>query len=223
MPRVSQRVCGSSYRSGCRCGECREWKREAERKYAAMVKERDGISPTQKARPAKPKMCASCGKAIKGRVASTYCKPCGQRIRNSHERAKRRLDKAARGTASNPDWPWVQGVCAYCDAYFVRKNTPSPYCSTKCRRKDRPKKHAAVKIARRQRFAIYERDGWTCQICGERVDRDIDKQDQMAASLDHIEPRSWALIPDDRPSNLRLAHRICNSTRRDSPVVPLAA
>lgn len=223
MSRVSPRACGSSYKSGCRCDECREWTRLAMRKYVARVKERDGITPTQKARPAKPKTCASCGKAIKGRVVSTYCKPCGDRIRDAHDRARRRLAKASRGTSSNPAWPWVQGVCAYCDTYFVRKNTPSPYCSTACRKKDQPKKHAAVKVTRKQRLAIYERDGWVCQICGDRVDRGADTQSQMAASLDHIEPRSWALIPDDRPSNLRLAHRICNSTRRDLPAVALVA
>ena len=43
----------------------------------------------------------------------------------------------------------------------------------------------------------------------------------MAATLDHIECRAWALIPDDTPRNLRLAHRLCNSTRGDESWSPL--
>jgi hypothetical protein len=42
-----------------------------------------------------------------------------------------------------------------------------------------------------------------------------DPLDDWAPSLDHIEPQSWALIPDHSPANLRLAHRWCNSVRGD--------
>lgn len=71
----------------------------------------------------------------------------------------------------------------------------------------------AIQISRRERFEIYERDGWTCQICMGRVDSDLDPQHRMAATLDHIIPRATTLFPDDRPENLRLAHRGCNSRR----------
>jgi 5-methylcytosine-specific restriction endonuclease McrA len=65
------------------------------------------------------------------------------------------------------------------------------------------------------RLAIYERDGWVCQLCHEPVDPDLDQSDVWGATLDHIECQSWALIPDHRPTNLRLAHRWCNSARGD--------
>ena len=38
-------------------------------------------------------------------------------------------------------------------------------------------------------------------------------RDRLGATLDHIVPRSLALIADDSPANLRLAHRSCNSAR----------
>lgn len=72
-------------------------------------------------------------------------------------------------------------------------------------------------ISLRNRLAIYERDGWVCQLCGDPVPRDVDYLDPLAATLDHIECQSWALIPDHSPSNLRLAHRLCNSLRSDRP------
>lgn len=70
----------------------------------------------------------------------------------------------------------------------------------------------------RDRLAIYERDGWVCQLCMEPTDRDLmstDPRNDWAPSLDHIEPQSHALIPDHSPANLRLAHRWCNSVRGD--------
>ena len=73
-------------------------------------------------------------------------------------------------------------------------------------------------IPRADRLAIYERDGWICQLCGGPVDQALHFNDRMAATLDHIEPQSAALIPDHSPENLRLAHRACNS-RRNNKVV----
>ena len=73
-------------------------------------------------------------------------------------------------------------------------------------------------IPRADRLAVYERDGWICQLCGGPVNQALHFNDRMAATLDHIEPQSMALIPDHSPENLRLAHRACNS-RRNNKVV----
>lgn len=79
--------------------------------------------------------------------------------------------------------------------------------------------HETSFIPRAERYAIYERDGWVCQICFEPVDPDLPGKHRMAATLDHIEPRSLVLIPDHSAANLRLAHRVCNS-RRGNRVSP---
>lgn len=63
------------------------------------------------------------------------------------------------------------------------------------------------------RQAIYERDRWTCQLCGDPVDATLPPLHRFAATLDHIVPRSAAPEPDHSPENLRLAHRSCNSRR----------
>jgi len=79
----------------------------------------------------------------------------------------------------------------------------------------RPWSKESSKIPRSVRLAVYERDGWTCQLCGEPVDRAAHYLDPLSPTLDHIECRAWVLVPDHRPENLRLAHRICNSLRGD--------
>jgi 5-methylcytosine-specific restriction endonuclease McrA len=61
------------------------------------------------------------------------------------------------------------------------------------------------------RQAIYDRDGWICQLCFESVDRALSPNDKYAATLDHIEPRLFG--GTDEAENLRLAHRYCNSKR----------
>ena len=71
----------------------------------------------------------------------------------------------------------------------------------------------AIQVSKRVRLEIYERDGWTCQICLTAVDPTLDPNDRMSATLDHITPRALTLFPDDSPENLRLAHRACNSAR----------
>lgn len=70
-------------------------------------------------------------------------------------------------------------------------------------------------ISTQRRHAIYERDNWTCQLCMKPVDKTLPALDRMAATLDHIECQSWVLVPDHSDQNLRLAHRSCNSKRRD--------
>jgi 5-methylcytosine-specific restriction endonuclease McrA len=64
-----------------------------------------------------------------------------------------------------------------------------------------------------ERRAVYERDNWTCQICGEPVDITAHFNSDRYPSLDHIIPRSAQLIPDHSPTNLRTACRLCNSKR----------
>ena len=68
-------------------------------------------------------------------------------------------------------------------------------------------------IPTRVRQRVYERDAWTCQLCLDPVDATLPHSDIWSASLDHIICRSWVDEADHSESNLRLAHRWCNSVR----------
>ena len=57
---------------------------------------------------------------------------------------------------------------------------------------------------RSYRQRIFERDGWICWICGEVVEPED-------ATLDHVVPVS--LGGAHTPTNVRLAHGVCNSRR----------
>lgn len=76
--------------------------------------------------------------------------------------------------------------------------------------------HRGRWIPESDRHGIYERDAWTCTICHHPIDRDAEPSDPWAPSLDHIEPKSSAVVPDHSPSNLRTAHMWCNAVRGDA-------
>ena len=67
-------------------------------------------------------------------------------------------------------------------------------------------------IAETVRQAVYERDGFVCQLCGDPTNPDGHYNDNDYPSLDHIVPLSLGGAKRD-PDNLRTAHRACNSAR----------
>lgn len=101
------------------------------------------------------------------------------------------------------------GECTKCGKAMDRVRTASPLCAP-CRG-NRPGYN--IRVSAESRLAIYERDGWICQICTEPVDPAAPANTTWDATLDHIVPRSKG--GDDSPANLRLAHRWCNSVRGD--------
>jgi 5-methylcytosine-specific restriction endonuclease McrA len=122
----------------------------------------------------------------------------------------RRARSTYQGKIPKPAETWT---CASCGVICERPATRGqrPKLCTDCRTSDW--------ISPTQRHAIYERDGWTCWLCEEPVDRDlIGSRDHWRPSLDHVIPRSSGGSNED--SNLRLAHWWCNCVRSDAKHQP---
>lgn len=60
---------------------------------------------------------------------------------------------------------------------------------------------------------IFKRDGWRCQICGERVNPKLKYPHPFSASLDHIIPLSLGGTHERK--NLQLAHLKCNQKKNN--------
>ncbi len=77
---------------------------------------------------------------------------------------------------------------------------------------------AGVRAVRVDRLAIFERDGWVCQLCGEAVDPAREFPDPLSPSLDHVIPldRGGAHVPE----NCQLAHFGCNASKGSRRTAP---
>lgn len=136
---------------------------------------------------------------------------------------ERRAVPARTKLTAIPKTRFVACACEWCGTTFLHDlritGTVSRYCAQRCAdagvRHRRRERRGQFTITRSRRLAIYQRDEWMCQLCGLPVERDLPPHHPMQASLDHIECQSWALIPDHRDSNLRLAHLRCNGIRSD--------
>lgn len=180
--------------------------------------------------------CAGCGASVEKRPdprrPRRYCS-----LKCRTDTQYREVRAARPGTAlvhAGPSWPrtdlhpkhpartgvtfarprrFISGPCAWCGEQFtIIDQTEARYCSRICQRVA-GKRKGRFKIPRIVRLAIYERDGWICQLCFGPVDPSLSPSDEWAATLDHILCQSWTDEPDHSPSNLRLAHRWCNSVR----------
>ncbi len=212
-----------AYSRGCRCDVCHAAVAAAARDYRVRVIERDGVSPTQKARPRKPPIyCPDCGRLLPS--GGETCQQCGRARRRQQSKAARRgparrkaatqrLAKAAAGVPANLGWPWVQGECASCGDQFTRKGAVSPYCSKRCsiRERSRARRAGGRTTSTVYRGRIFDRDQWRCQLCRKKVKRDAVVPHPKAPTLDHILPLSVG--GTDESGNLQLACFRCNSIK----------
>jgi 5-methylcytosine-specific restriction endonuclease McrA len=107
---------------------------------------------------------------------------------------------------------WYAGFCPHCGATFIAPRPGHRFCSPGCRRRHRTYNRRQLQRARAGspvgRAAIFQRDGWTCRLCGAPVDRTLRSPHPLAPSLDHIVPLSAGGTHE--PANVQLAHVVCN-------------
>jgi predicted nucleic acid-binding Zn ribbon protein len=144
-------------------------------------------------------------------------------IANAQARAKERAKEREAISYKNRR-VWVMGQCKRCGESFTAEWMCSPilslqpqFCSERCCNSQMKDNRRAAKrkafVAPVYRIRIFERDGWTCQLCNEPVDRLAKVPDSLAPTLDHILP--LAKGGTHEPSNTQCAHFICNSIKGD--------
>lgn len=149
-----------------------------------------------------------------------------RRLKKAEARRQKENDRRHKAEARQEQIELTFNVCPVCG-----KITPRPkYCSDRCRMKAEWQRHD---VRRRRRLSaamidnditvegLFRRDAGVCQLCGKpcRLDDYVIRNGQKQCgdwypSIDHIMP----LAKGGRHSweNVQLAHRICNSRKRDS-------
>lgn len=227
----------------CGAPECkRQYRNERQREFQAKHREATGRSYSrQYDRPrvkAHPISCAQCGReATVTKTTSRYCShqcfydakygsdrprednqgvAAHKRLSARRRHAIRAIRLAAVGTAGVI--PWIAGCCTRCGESFVRRQARMVrHCSRRCQTRDKAAKRRALEAGATvdaiSRYRIHVRDGWTCHICGDPVDRDAVVPDLEAPVLDHV--IALAKGGSHSEGNLKTAHFYCNSVKRD--------
>lgn len=183
--------------------------------------------------------CLKCGSVIRKSFVSVKqgkatCQVCIQRRKEERAnrieqqrkeraaiRAKTKAEQRAEDARYGTKFKQITfKQCPICGNIFV-SNTK--YCSSKCRSKN----HWAMKDGYRYLFPldeVYKRDNGICYICGKACDWD-DYTERNGViiygdnypSRDHVIPKSKG--GGNTWDNIRLAHRLCNSHKGDSPLL----
>lgn len=141
-----------------------------------------------------------------------------KRIEDKAQREQEKLSKMMNRKATQAS----MRACPRCNGLFVPRKQGQQYCSTRCgelahyalKKDHRLKKMREVVIDKGITLqALYQRDNGKCWICGKPCDYTADINANDYPSIDHVRPlakggkHSW--------DNVRLAHRICNSKKKD--------
>jgi endogenous inhibitor of DNA gyrase (YacG/DUF329 family) len=185
--------------------------------------------------------CLICGRMFKKDKESKYCsRECyrialskiSENINKIREQTCKTCGKAFR-KRSNRDNPFCSEycynnclqICKHCGKEFIGKHR-TVYCSDECQtidwRSRNPHKGREYAHRRKARLRmafvskvnpleIFERDKWTCQICGKKVNKKLKYPHPKCATIDHIIPLSKGGTHE--PKNVQLAHFVCNDRK----------
>lgn len=175
----------------------------------------------ERRQPPPPRLCPICSTVLpkKAWYCSDGCKSAAQQISASEARRRRR------------------GTCRTCKRQFpfLAGNGPKVFCSTACRRakKVEQKKKYRRRYGRKwrgicrarslpyetiNRIVVFERDRWTCQICGVKTPRRLLRSaSQRSPTLDHRIPISKG--GGHLYTNVQCACRRCNTAKSNRVVI----
>jgi hypothetical protein len=214
----------SGYKRGCRCPGCYA----AAAVYMRQFFNAHGGNPHNPVADSTP--CTGCTKPIKGTsLVRPRCSGCGsERLRRALPTrvvAARRKIRAATKGSRRTKIVWVSGRCHECGVEFTRPGAVGTgACSRRCSQKANARRRRVVRVGNRServdRIALFDRDGWNCQLCGMETEPESHWLSDWHPTQDHIIAVSNG--GEHTYENMQCAHRLCNSIKRDLPMELMA-
>lgn len=143
---------------------------------------------------------------------------------NEEKQRKKIIKKYANAT----QYSMTVVTCKWCGNQFITMKQGKQYCTDRCMRSAMNKRHEMTRRMRTMKNFIedvslpelYKRDGGICHICGlpcryddYTVVDDVFIAGNYYPSIDHVKP--LAKGGEHSYKNVKLAHRICNTIKRD--------
>lgn len=170
---------------------------------------------------AKGEYCSSNPECVKLAAAKSY----NQRPEHVREAAKERRKRRPQNKSPKDPLNGPKPACKGCGTTLEllhQKYCKSQQCTNlrtyewRAKNKESVKRtRLAMKAKRREAYVehvdpmyIYERDGWECRICGDKVNAELKYPHPQSASLDHITPISLGGKHEIR--NCQTSHLVCN-------------
>lgn len=193
-----------------KCRRAEEYERRTQRnaeRRAALIAKNTEENPE--------KECADCGTPAgrhKNGLPKDYCsKAC-----RDHVSRKKRQASGPHCKEAGCDRP--SHARGWCGSHYSRW-----WDSENPERKDMIRKRRDERIASASacedidRRVVFERDDWTCNICGGPIPQDAVYPDPLSAQVDHVVPLSQG--GDHSYENVAASHMRCNLTKRDGRAV----
>ena len=153
--------------------------------------------------------CALCGRRCRPNPGEIHCVKCRIELRElSGDEPLEQVDE-----------------CETCGSPFVQGSRKRSFCSDACARTSYRYHNRSTWHMRRasecgaeaEKFLsveIFERDEWTCKLCGIPVNRETELPHPFAPTLDHVIP----LVQGGQHTrdNTQCAHFYCNSIKSDA-------
>lgn len=155
------------------------------------------------------KACARCGADFESsRRSNIYC---SKRCANAAQMAGwRERDRAGLGGSQ-------ERACAGCGQTFQALTIRARFCSQICRNRHhglvRARQFPNPSRADYTDRQVFERDDWTCHLCGGSIDPALPRLDAMGATIDHLIPLARGGV--DELANVAAAHWSCNRAKGD--------
>lgn len=172
----------------------------------------------------KTKRCRAC--SIRATTVARIGRPLASKALVLYEGAPFRPEPRTLGRLPTLRRRWVMGYCACCREPFVHNQMHTNTCSAECKARLRAHRRRARK---RDAFVedvspreVFERDRWTCHLCGTRVAWSKEVPHPRAPVVDHVIPLAAGREVGGvhAPYNARCAHFLCNSIKSDALAQP---
>lgn len=171
------------------------------------------------------KTCQLCGETFMARASARFCSHTCRDLNNLATGQLGRAGKKAQAAHRIDPLESIKirgaceiryGTCPDCGrGWLGDARTPRRYCTKACARRAYERAQYALhgdrKGHRKHKAIVFERDGYTCWLCGTPTSRVFKHDDPLSPTLDHLTPRSQG--GTDEVDNLGTAHWICNSLR----------